>query len=263
IVVILLCATCNLVYSSCVNNSESDKTSNSLLLNDTGSKTIGYYGDNKNGLFICVEKKDSLISVYEFFKNHGVIRKCSNIEKDSMIGLKCEDFGSLPINGLYLDNTVFLQQNSNKDYNTTDSLSLYYSSRFDILDSAMFWNEVGNMLDSFTFVLPKDKDLLDFSYSSSIYEDQTVVLRTLDFKGSTISNEFDRLPKLFFHVDIDQKGNITHVEYNSWGTEVYKNILGEIEKKLISRSIHNYQILQYPVKVKLPIGVVVKHTKLP
>ena len=111
---------------------------------------------------------------------------------------------------------------------------------------------------------PNDSELLDSTHFNSRQDHPTIVLNVLDFKRNRTSNELSKLPKLFFHVNIDQEGNITDVEYNSWGTEIYKDIIADIKEILLSKSVYSDDVLQQPVKAKrLTLGVIIKTEKLP
>ncbi|MBE8721136.1 hypothetical protein [Sphingobacterium pedocola] len=258
IILILLCALVNLVYSSCINSNTSDSGIKEITHQ---SHVRNYYLDHEKRVFVCIEEKDSLISIYEFYRNDSLIRKYTNVEKNGEVSLACETFTGTSIKKVSGNDS--LQQNTSGESHSADSLNAYYTTHFDAVDSVEFWKEVTDMLDSSTFHLPNDQCLLDSSYSNSKYEDQAIVLNAANLVKKIDVNNFEQLPKLFFDVSIDQQGHIKSVEYTSWGSKVYGKLIDEIGEILVSESIRGYQILQHPVKVKLPIGVVIKSGKLP
>ena len=111
-------------------------------------------------------------------------------------------------------------------------------------------------MDTATFDLQKDKFLLDYTYSSS-HVDQNILLNVYDFTNYK-SIDISRLPKLFFSVVINQSGEIVSVNYDSWGIEIYRDLIDEIKVILLKKSIKPYEILGYPINVKLDIGVIIR-----
>lgn len=122
-----------------------------------------------------------------------------------------------------------------------------------ISDSITFWRHSSTLLDTSLFILPDDKDLLDFTYENQKV-DQKVLINKLSLEG--IKN-LENIPTLFFDVCIDRRGKIVNVTYNSWGKSIYKKLIPAIEEELLKKAIRPYTILEYPISVKLPIGVVV------
>ncbi|MGN0002499.1 MAG: hypothetical protein ACI35V_03610 [Sphingobacterium composti] len=106
------------------------------------------------------------------------------------------------------------------------------------------------------FDLSRDKYLLDFTYSNQKV-DQNISIDQWAL-SKNIGRDATSLPKLFFEVEIDKLGNIVAVDYNSWGKEIYKDLIVGLKPILFNKSLQPYSFLGYPVRVKMTVGVIIK-----
>lgn len=266
--IFLLFGIAAVALTCCRYNNTSDSEKSDLVLNKSSSsraiENINYFADSGRGLFVRMEKKDSLISIYEFIKKTGQIRKCATNEKNGMVDLDFETYGDGNAIKNVEDTVGGYEQTIIPDgKHETDSLFSYYHAHLQLLDSATFWHEVGSILDSFTLLLPRDQHLLDAHYPKSKYEKPTLIVNALDFDRNITLKELKHVPRLLFDVKIDQTGRIKAVEYNSWGGAAYGKFIDEVKDILLTKSIPSYKILRYPVNGELQIQVVFKSDKLP
>ena len=208
--------------------------------------TLFYFFNNDE--YTAIIKKDSLLRVYAFDANVGIIRKCVYNLTDKEIP-NCET---------YISNNLLLKDSVVRDRLLENEIDIiqYHSNNSEPIDSLKFWEAISVFLDSTTLVLPKHKFLLDQTYSSSSV-DQSLIIDSINFTKN-VAIDKSGIPKLFFDVIIDRNGAIRSVEYNSWGKDVYEDLIVEIKRILLTKATKPYKILGYPLKVKMTISVVIR-----
>ncbi|GEM_PF-6342274 len=178
----------------------------SITNNDSHVSDLQFYFSTGNE-FIRLISKDSSMILYEFHANVGLVRKCvlNPVGKE------------IPNCEIYISDNLLL-----KDYVVHDRLVenlseiiQYHNNNSERIDSLKFWQAVSVFLDTVTIVLPKDKFLVDQTYSSSSV-DQSLVIDAINFTRNTAIHK-SGIPKLFFDVIIDRNGAVRSVEYNSLG----------------------------------------------
>lgn len=215
-----------------------------------------YFVDRNGNQFTCVELKDSLLTIYEFDLDIGAIQKCviKSTKEESKGCNKC--IVEHVFNSNSSDKNLFLDSLLNLDKPDFNSIIKSYSDNFGSLDSMAFWSKASLFLDSVIFDLSRDKYLLDYTYSSNKI-DQYILIDRINLSKDIAIDKMG-LPKLFFDIEIDKNGKIKYVEYNSWGKELYKDLIVEIKRILRIKSLKSYSILNYPINIKLQIGIIIR-----
>jgi len=208
--------------------------------------TLFYFFNNYK--YTSIIKKDSMLSTFAFDANVGLIRKCVFNPTGKEIP-NCETYNS---NNLLLNDSIVRDRLLENEIDIIQ----YHSNNSEPIDSLKFWEAISVFLDSSTLVLPKHKFLLDQTYSSSSV-DQSLVIDKINFTKNVAINK-TCIPKLFFKVEINKLGDIVAVDYNSWGKEIYKDLIVEIKRILLTKSLKPYKILGYTVKVKMTVGIIIQ-----
>lgn len=193
------------------------------------------------------------MNMYEFHTNKGLIKRCVyNSRSNETLNCKVNIMATLNYKDSVYHNHLIVQ---NSQLENQSDIIDYYSNNCERIDSLKFWEKVSIFLDTVTMILPKDKFLVDQTYSSSSVDQSLVIDCSSLSKDISIEKG---LPRLFFNLIIDKNGDVKFVEYNSWGKDVYKDLIAETKKILLKKSIMPYEILGYPINVKLDIGVIIR-----
>lgn len=235
------------LFSAC-----NDSRNNSSI-QEVGLLSSSYYFDINNNLYTSIQERNNMLIIHKIDKTKGVINKCLITTNNEMsCALNIED---LLLKRLMNYKQILLQHRFNSLQDTSGHLYSYNTQYQQVIDSAKFWIEVSKVLDNTIFNFPKDKLVLDYTYAeSNVY--QSLVVSVNDLNKAIVIDKLG-FPKLFFDVTTDQQGYIKDVDYNSWGKEVYKDLIIDLTKILKTKSMRMYKILDYPVNMKLTIGVII------
>lgn len=219
--------------------------------------SLYYFAEDNSYQFSCVGLGDSVVAIYEYNPHLVTIQKCTIKNSNTRISSCYRYIGdSLLYSNLGEKYFNLLNFPFNINQLDVNSIFKFYNTRFVRLDSIEFWNRTSLFLDSIVFDLSRDKYLLDFTYSNQKV-DQNISIDQWAL-SKNIGRDATSLPKLFFEVEIDKLGNIVAVDYNSWGKEIYKDLIVGLKPILFNKSLQPYSFLGYPVRVKMTVGVIIK-----
>lgn len=152
-----------------------------------------------------------------------------------------------------LSDTVLNRENFSK--NRQDSIDNIERLRKNIIkiDSNSFYKRLIAIFDAKQFDLSKDWKSIDQTYL-------VVKPNPVEFPIHRIAINAKEFPRnmtasLFFKIVVDNFGKITQVQYDGWKNQP-KELIENVSKELKSKTIQPYTILHKPIKVSVPVKVV-------
>ena len=216
---------------------------------DSIARNVEYFSNKDNSRFIRLFSKNDRLVLFEIDKNKNQIIKCVEVDSSPEKLLGCRAF--------YINYSKSIGNRHSADMLSFEINLNEFRNDLKFTDSVYYFNNLSILLDSSYLILPYDKDLLDFTYTET-QVDQKILIKKLSLGNDYNSNNLGEIPTLFFDVQIDKEGKIISVEYNSWGSSSYMDLLPIIEKHLLNKVIKSYSVLCHSVSVKLKIGVVIE-----